>query len=60
MSKKKRKQDKIALLSKDKLNTIEVITSNDLTDSYIKHHEFFSVSNMLKEYDALKEAVKIL
>ena len=41
MSKKKRKQDKIALLSKDKLNTIDVITSNDLTDLYIKHHEFF-------------------
>ena len=35
--KKKKKYDKIVLLRKDKLNTIEVLISKALTDSYIRH-----------------------
>ena len=34
MKKKKKKHDKIVLLGKAKLNTIEVLTSNSLIDSY--------------------------
>ena len=37
IKKKKKKYDKIVLLRKDKLNTIEVLISKDLTDSYIRH-----------------------
>ena len=46
------------LLGKDKLNTIEVLTSKFLTDSYISHDEFVSVDNVLREYDEMKEKIK--
>lgn len=40
------------MLIKRKISTI------DLFDSYINHNEFGSVNNVLKEYDAMKEAIK--
>ena len=52
--KKNKKHDKIVLLEKDKLNTIEVIISRVLIDSYISHEEFLSVNNVVKEYDEIK------
>ena len=48
MKKKKKKYDKIVLLGKDKLTTIEVLISKVLIDSYISHEEFVSVKNMLR------------
>ena len=45
--KKKKKHDKIVLLGKDKLNTIEVLTSKALINSYISHDEFVLVNNAL-------------
>ena len=39
--KKKKKHDKIVLLAKTKLNTIEILNSKTLIDSYINHDEFF-------------------
>ena len=39
--KKEKKHDKIVLLAKTKLNTIEVLNSKTLIDSYINHDEFF-------------------
>ena len=39
-NKKKRKHDKVELLAKFKLNSIEFLISNDLYDSVIGHHEF--------------------
>ena len=38
--KKKKNYDKIVLLEKDNLNTIEVLISKSLIDSYISHDEF--------------------
>ena len=46
------------LLAKNKLNTIKVLTSKALSDSYINHGEFFSVNNVLREYDEMKEEIK--
>ena len=40
IKKKKKKHNKIVLLGKDKLNTIEVLISKDLIDLYIIHDEF--------------------
>ena len=40
--KKKKKNDKISLLEKTKLNSIEVLMYRDLIDSYISHDDFFS------------------
>ena len=46
------------MLGKDKLNTIEVLISKFLIDSYISHDELVSVNNGLREYDEMKEEIK--
>ena len=43
---KKKKHYKIVLLGKDKLNTIEVLISKTLIDSYISYNQFVSVNNI--------------
>ena len=48
IKKKKKKHDKKVFLGKSKLNTVEVIISKALTDSYISHDEFFAVNSLLK------------
>ena len=58
IEKKKKKLDKIVLLGKDKLNTIEVLISKALIDSHTSHEEFVSVNNVLKEYYEMKEEIK--
>ena len=58
IKKKKKKHDKLVLLGKDKLNTIEVLISKALIDSYISHDEFVSVNNVLREYNKIKEGIK--
>ena len=54
----KEKHDKIVLLRKDKLNTIEVLISKALIDSYISHNEFVSVNNVLREYNEIKNSMQ--
>ena len=49
---------KIVLLGKDKVNTIEVLISQSLIDSYISHDEFVSVNNVLREYNEMKKEKK--
>ena len=56
--KKKKKHDKIVLLGNDKLNTIEVLISKALIDSYISHDEFVSVYNVLREFNEMREEIK--
>ena len=46
------------MLEKDKLNTIEVLISQSLIDSYISHDEFVSVNNVLNKYNEMKEEIK--
>ena len=58
IKKNKKKHDKIVLLGKDKLTTIEVLISKDLIYSYISHGEFVSVNNVLKGYYEKKEEIK--
>ena len=45
------------LLEKDKSNTIEVLISTFLIDSYISHGEFASVNNVLKENNEIKKEI---
>ena len=52
IKKKKNNHDKIVLLGKGKLNTIEVLISTILIDSYISHNGFVSV-NVLREYNEM-------
>ena len=49
IKKKKKKHDKILVLGKDKLNTIEVLISMAFIDSCVNHDEFVSVNNELNE-----------
>ena len=60
INKKKKKHDKIVLLAKSKLNSIEVLISKTLIDSNISHDEFILMKNVLKEYDHRKEEIKSL
>ena len=48
----------IVLLGKTKSNTIEVLISKSLIDSYISHDGFVSVNNVLREYNEMKEEKK--
>ena len=58
IKKKKKKQNKIVLLGKDKLNTTEVLSSKALTNSYISHDILVLVSNVLREYNEIKNEIK--
>ena len=55
---KKEKHNKIALLGKDQLNTIEVPISKALIDSCNSQDKFVSVNNVLKQYYEMKEEIK--
>ena len=56
----KKKHDKIVLLAKSKLNSIKVLTSKALINSNIihDHDQLALISNVLKEYDVMKEEIK--
>ena len=56
--KKSKEHNYIVLLSKNKLNTIKVLISEVLRNSYINHDEFVSVNNALIEYNEIKEEIK--
>ena len=60
IKKKKKKHNKIVLLAKSKLNSIEVLISKALIDSIISHDEFLLINNVLKEYNKMKEEIKNL
>ena len=55
---KKKKHEKIVLLTKSKLNSLEILISKALIDSNISHEEFVLINNALKEYDNMKEEIK--
>ena len=58
IKKKKKKHDKIVLLAKSKLNSIEVLISKALIDSNISHDEFVLINNVLKEFYDMREEIK--
>ena len=58
VKKKKKKHDKIVLLAKSKLNSVEVLISQALIDSNISHDEFVLINNALKEFYDIKEEIK--
>ena len=48
------------MLTKSKLNSMEVLISKTLIDSVIIHDEFALINNVLKEYNKMKEEIKSL
>ena len=55
INKNKTKHDKIALLAKSTLNSMEVLISEALNDSNIDDNKFVLINSLLKEYDDMKE-----
>ena len=49
IKKKKKKHNKIVLLAKTKLNTLEALISKAFSDSYINYENFFSINIVLRE-----------
>ena len=57
IKKKKKKHDKMLLLTKSKLNSIEVLISKALINSVISHDEFGLINNVLEQYNKMKEEI---
>ena len=55
---KKKKHDKILMLAKSKLNSIESLISQALTDMDISHKEFITILNEKDKYEKMKENVR--
>ena len=45
----------MALLRKNKLDSIEILISKTLIDWFISHDEFVSIKNVLREYNETKK-----
>ena len=58
--KKKKKQSKIIMLAKSKLNSMETLMSQALTDLEISHEKFKTIVNEKEKYDQMKEMAKKL
>ena len=52
---KKKKHDKILILAKSKLNSIETVISQALIDMEICHEEFVTILNEKDKYEKIKE-----
>ena len=57
IKKKQNKKNKIVLLAKSKLNSIELLVSKALIDSIITHNECVLINNVLKEYNETKQEI---
>ena len=58
--KRKKKHNKIIVLAKNKLNTIDTLSSSALNDSEISHEEFTNIITETNIYENIKENIKEL
>ena len=58
--KRKKKHNKIIILAKNKLNTIDTLLSSALNDSEISHEEFTNVITKTNIHENIKENIKKL
>ena len=56
--KRKKKHNKIIVLAKNKLNTIDALLSSALNDSKISHEEFSNIITKKNIYENIKENIK--
>ena len=56
--KKKKKHNKIVMLAKSKLNSIETLMSQALIDLEISHEEFKTIVNEKEKYEQMKERIR--
>ena len=57
---KKKKHNKIAMLARSKLNSIESKISEALMDNEISHEDFETIINEEKKYRELKESIRMM
>ena len=57
---KKRKHNKIVMLARSKLNSIENKMSGELVNNEISHEDFTTIINEEKNYCELKECIRIM
>ena len=55
---KKKKHDKILILAKNKLNSIETLISWALIDMEISHEEFVTILNEKDKYEKMKDNLR--
>ena len=55
---KKKKHNKIPILAKSKLNSIETLVSKALIDVEISHEEFITILKQKNKYEKMKENVR--
>ena len=60
LTKKRKKNNKIIVLAKNKLNTIVALLSSALNDSEISHEEFTNIITETNIYENIKENIKEL
>ena len=58
ITKYKKKHDKILMLAKSKLDSIETLVSQALIDMEISHEEFNAIIREKEKYERMKENVK--
>ena len=58
--KRKKKHNKIIVLAKNKLNTIDILLSSALNDSEISHEKFTNIIIETNIYENIKENIKEL
>ena len=58
--KRKKKHNKVVVLAKSKLNTIDTLLSSALNDSKISHEEFADIINEANIYENIKENIEEL
>ena len=58
--KEQKKHDKIVLLGKSKLNSIQVLISKTLIDGYMIHDKFVLINNLMRKNDNMNEENKTL
>ena len=58
IKKQNKKNNKIVLLAKSKLNSIEVLTSNVFIGSNISHDKFILINNIVEEFYGMMEKIK--
>ena len=56
--KKEKRNNKIIVLAKNKLNMIDTLFSSALNDSEISHEEFTNIINEANIYENIKENIK--
>ena len=57
---KKKKNNKIVMLAKSKLNSIESKISEALINNEVSHEDFMTILNEEKKYRELKESIRMM